>query len=96
MHARVTRVSGPPGQIKEVRGQIEELALPAIRELPGLQHMFFLSDDASGTTYAVAIFATEADLVASREAVQQLRERTVTALGGTVESVDELEVIAQI
>lgn len=95
MHARLTVVNGPPGQIKEVSRQVEEMVIPSLGGISGLKHAFFLSDDASGKTVAVTIFESEADLAASREAVQRIREETVSAMGGTVQSVEEFEVVAQ-
>ncbi|HLB62210.1 MAG TPA: hypothetical protein VJN50_05700 [Actinomycetota bacterium] len=96
MHARLTVVTGSPGQIKDVAQRINELVLPRLGGISGLRNAYFLSDDASGKTVAVTIFESEADLIASREAVKSIREETVTAMGGTVQSVDELEVIAQL
>ncbi len=95
MHARLAIVTGPSGQIKEVSRQINEKVVPALAGIKGLKHAYFLSDDASGKTVSVAIFESEADLVGSREAVKKLREETVAAMGGTVQSVDEFEVVAQ-
>jgi hypothetical protein len=95
MHARLSVVTGPPGQIKEVAQRINEMVLPRLSGISGLRNHYFLHDDASGKTVAVTIFDTEADLIASREAVKAIREETVAAMGGAIQSVDEFEVIAQ-
>lgn len=96
MHARLTQVTGPPGNVKEVARQISEMVIPRVRDFKGLKHAFFVSDDATGKTVAFTVFETEADLAASRDAVQSIREETVATMGGTVLSVEEFEVLAQL
>ena len=96
MHVRLTQISGPPGNVKEVTQRINEMVIPRARQLKGVKQAFFASDDATGKTVGFVMFETEEDLVASREAVQSIREETVAAMGGTVLSVEELEVVAQI
>jgi hypothetical protein len=53
-------------------------------------------DEATGKLVAVVLYETEADLVASRETATKLREEVVKAVGGTISSVEEFDVIAQV
>jgi hypothetical protein len=95
MYARVSTVSIPRERMKEVRRQIGERAVPAARELPGRTRTFWLSDETSGIVVAVSMYDTEADLVRNREAANAIREGTAKSVGGSVESVQEFEVIAE-
>jgi hypothetical protein len=95
MYARVSTVSIPRERMKEVRRQIEERAVPAARALPGRTRTFWLSDETSGIVVAVSMYDTEADLLRNREAANAIREGTAKSVGGSVESVQEFEVIAE-
>jgi hypothetical protein len=96
MFARVSNLSVPPERMKEARRQIVERAVPAAKALPGRTRTFWLSDDASGTVVAVSMYETEADLVDNREAANAIREGSARSVGGSVEAVQEFEVIAEI
>lgn len=96
MYARVSTLSVPPERTKEARRQITEEAVPAARDLPGLKKAFWLSDAASATVVAVVVYETEADLVGNREASNAIRKGSVESIGGSVRSVEEFEVIAEI
>ncbi len=94
MFARVTVVEGSPERFDEVREFITSQAAPRSRGLPGLQANYWLGDRNSGRVVIVGVYDTEENLRASAEMVAGWREQDVPALGGTVISVDEYEVIA--
>jgi hypothetical protein len=96
MYARVSSLSVPPERMKEARRQIVERAVPAAKALPGRTRTFWLSDDVSGTVVAVSMYETETDLVDNREAANAIREGSARSVGGSVETVQEFEVIAEI
>jgi hypothetical protein len=94
MFARVTVVEGAPERFEEVREFITSQAAPRSRGLPGLQANYWLGDPSTGRVVILGIYDTEENLRASAETVAGWREQDVPALGGTVISVDEYEVIA--
>ncbi|HEX9716588.1 MAG TPA: hypothetical protein VGA93_01465 [Actinomycetota bacterium] len=96
MHARLTVVTGPVERAKEARQAIAEQVVPRARDIPGLRNAYWMADEAAGKVVALTLFETEADLVASRDAVTKIREESVKSMGGTVQSVEEFEVIAQV
>lgn len=96
MYARLTVVTGPVERAKEARQMIADQVVPRARDIPGLKNAYWMADEAAGKVVAVILFETEADLEASREAATKIREESVKSLGGTVQSVEEFEVIAQI
>lgn len=64
-------------------------------DLPGLKNVCAMADEATGKFVGLTLYETEADLMASREAATRSREEVAKALGGTISSVEEFEVIAQ-
>ncbi len=96
MHARVSTVIAPAERAKETRTRLTEEFAPKAKEIPGLSKAYFLQDASTGKVVVVTLFESEAALRGSEEAAKGVREAAVGALGATIESVDEFEVIAQI
>jgi len=94
MFARVTVVEGAPERFEEVREFITSQAAPRSRGLPGMQANYWLADPSTGRVVIVGVYDSQENLRASAETVAGWREQDVPALGGTVISVDEYEVIA--
>jgi hypothetical protein len=94
MFARVTVVEGAPERFEEVREFITSQAAPRSRGLPGVQANYWLADPSTGRVVIVGVYDSQENLRASAETVAGWREQDVPALGGTVISVDEYEVIA--
>jgi len=67
-----------------------------MKDIPGFKNLYGLVDGATGKFVGVIFYETEADLVASREAATKIREEVAKATGGTISSVEEFEVIAQV
>lgn len=95
MYARLTIGAFPVERMKDLRQVIEQV-VPRTRDLPGFKNLYGLADDATGKLVAIILYETEADLVASREAATKMREEVAKAAGGTISSVEEFEVIAQL
>jgi hypothetical protein len=95
MHARITTITGPVERAKETRQELTDRVLPRLREVPGLKSTYLLADDATGKYVGVFLYESEAAIVASREQAAKIREETVSATGGTIQSVVEFEVIAE-
>jgi hypothetical protein len=96
MHARVTTITGPGERAKETRQVLTEQVIPKLKAVPELKNAYLLADDAAGKYVGIFLYETEDDIVASREQATKIREETVSATGGTIESVEEFEVIGQI
>jgi hypothetical protein len=96
MFARVTTASVPVDRMKEVRGEIADQILAKSREIPGVKKLYAMADETTGKMVAVVLYDTEADLVASREAANKVREEIAKVTGGTIQSVEEFEVVGQI
>jgi len=96
MHARVSTIIAPAAGAKEARTRLVEEFAPKAKEISGLSSAYFLQDASSGKVVVVTLFESEAALMGSRESAKRVREAAVGALGATVESIDEFEVIAQI
>jgi hypothetical protein len=94
MFARVTVVEGAPERFDEVREFITSQAAPRASGLPGLQASYWLGDRTRGRVIIIGVYDTEENLRAAAATVAGWREQDVPALGGTVVSVDEYEVIA--
>jgi hypothetical protein len=94
MFARMTVAEGSPERFDEVREFITSQAAPRSRGLPGLQASYWLGDRNAGRLVIIALYDTEENLRASAETVAGWRQQDVAALGGTVISVDEYEVLA--
>lgn len=96
MHARVTTIIGPAAGAKEARTRLSEEFAPKAKAIVGLSGAYFLQDASSGKVVVVTLFESETALMESKDSAKMVREAAVGALGATVESIDEFEVIAQI
>ena len=95
MFARVTSMQGPPDRIDEAARQIQEQAVPVVRQLSGFKGAYWLANRQTGTVLGVALWETEEAMRASETEIEPRRKATVQAVGATIQSTDEYEVIAQ-
>ena len=96
MYARITTITGSQEGSKEARRVIAEQAVPGVKNISGMKKAYFLADDANGKFVGLFLFDNEGDLIGSREAATKLRESVVKNWGGTIQSVDEYEVFAEV
>lgn len=96
MYARVSTLSIPPDRATVARRHVAEQAAPAAQGLPGVARAFWLLDAASGRLIAVTVYRTESDLADNRAGASEIRRKAAEIAGGTVRSVEEYEVIAEI
>jgi hypothetical protein len=94
MYARLTTAAVPVEAMKDLR-QTMESVVTRTKEIPGVKKFYGLADETTGKIVAIALYETEGELVASREAAIKIREEVVKATGGTISSVEEFEVIGQ-
>ena len=95
MFARVTTIQGPPERVDDAARQIQEQVVPAMRQMSGYKGGYWMADRQSGKFIAVTLWESEEALRASAAAAEQSRTQSTQALGATIQSVEEYEVIAQ-
>ena len=94
MFARVSTLQGPPERLGEAARLLQEEAVPFARQQPGFKAAYWLADRSTGTVVAVSLWESEEAMRASEAAVEQRRRQSAQALGATIESVKQYEVIA--
>jgi heme-degrading monooxygenase HmoA len=93
MHARVTTLDMDPGNVDQVRDQLEADDVPKFQQLDGFEGMTLLTDRESGKTVAVTFWETEDALRESEDAVQGARQRAAETGGAGEPQVERFEVI---
>ncbi len=96
MHARVTRLEGTPDKIEDGIAMINDQVIPTAKGLNGFVGAYFLADRATGKMLGITLWDSEEHLRQSEEAAQQLRQTAAQQSGGTVQSVERYEVVAQV
>jgi hypothetical protein len=96
MFTRVTVFQGSPEGYDRALDAIQNQAMPAVRQIPGVTAAYWALDRATGKGITFAIFDSEESLRASEETVRQIRERAVAAAGAEVVSVEAYEIVGQI
>ncbi len=95
MFARVTTMQGSPDRIDEAARMLQEKAVPFARQLSGSKGVYWLADRQTGKGLVVALWESEEAMRASEAEIEPRRKETAQAVGATIESVEEYEVIAQ-
>lgn len=94
-HARVAEFEGEASQSDQTISMLKEHVLPNAAKLPGFQGGFWLVDRSSGKGVGVTLFDSAANIAASREAANAIRERASQNIPGTVGEFKEYEVLAR-
>jgi heme-degrading monooxygenase HmoA len=93
MHVRLTTIEGSPDRMDEATRHVQEQALPQLRQMDGFKGFVALGDRQSGKLVGVAFWEDEEALRATEGAVSGVRSGTAEAVGGSVASVEEYEVV---
>jgi heme-degrading monooxygenase HmoA len=93
MHARVTTLDMDPGNVDQVRDQLERDDVPKFQQLDGFKGMTLLTDRQSGKTVALTFWESEGALRESEDAVQDARRRAAETGGAGEPQVERFEVI---
>jgi heme-degrading monooxygenase HmoA len=93
MYARVTTLDMDPGNVDQVRDQLEREDVPKFEQLGGFKGMTLLTDRQSGKTVAVTFWDTQDDLRESEDAVKDARRRAAETGGAGEPQVERFEVI---
>ncbi len=94
MHVRLTTIEGSPDRMDEATRHVQEQALPQLRQMDGFKGFVALGDRQSGRLVGVAFWEDEEALRATEGAVSGVRSGAAEAVGGSVASVEEYEVLA--
>ena len=95
MWARVTRVTGDSSRAEDAVRLINDEVIPGIKELGSTAHGYWLMNRKDGKVVAVTLFESEQTLRESEAMTAEMRQRNVDKMGGTVESVEEFEVVGE-
>ena len=95
MHARVTKFIIPPGGLEQTTTVINDMVIPTARDIAGFKGGFWFADRETGDGYGITLWASEADLKASEDAVAGIRMSAAQRAGTTFLVVESFEVIAQ-
>ena len=95
MYARVTTLQADTARMEDAVRFTREQLIPRAKTLPGFQGGYWLGDRATGRAMAITLWDTEEEMRASEELAAQLRDESAGQLGGTVLSVERMEVIGQ-
>ena len=85
MHARVTTTQVQPGNMDEVVSITRDSIGPAAKQQSGLKDFLALADRSTGRGLVITLWETEADMMASDEGSEYLREqmaKVATLLAG--------------
>ena len=93
MHVRLTTIEGSPDRMDEATRHVQEQSLPQLRQMDGFKGFVALGDRQSGRLVGVAFWEDEEALRATEGAVSGVRSGVAEAVGGSVASVEEYEVV---
>jgi Antibiotic biosynthesis monooxygenase len=91
--ARVNFLQTTSERIADVARVVRDLVHPGIRDEPGYVGYVVLGDPETGKALGVTLWQSEAHRERSDEKARQIRPRVEQATGGTMQSVEEYEVL---
>lgn len=94
-HVRVLEFAGDNSRVDETIGLLRERVLPAAKELPGFVGGLWLVNRDNGKGVGVTLFDSGANLAASREGANAIRERSKGQMPGDVGEFKEYEVLSR-
>jgi heme-degrading monooxygenase HmoA len=92
MYGRLTIIEGRLDRVDDLP-EPQEQTIPREDEMPGLRALYCLIDRSTGRAASLSIWDTEEDLKASEERAANQREQAEENSGGTIVSVDRMEVV---
>lgn len=93
MYARLTSVTGSPEKAKQARSIVSEQFVGKAKEIPAIKGAYFMQAE-DGRIVVLTLFESETELESSRANAEGVRAAAASALGESVESVEELEVFS--
>ncbi len=93
MYARLTTIEGAPDKMDEATRHVEEQTLPQLQKMDGFKGFVALGDRNSGRLLGVTFWEDEEALQATEQEASGVRSGAAEAVGGTVASVEQYEVV---
>jgi heme-degrading monooxygenase HmoA len=93
VYARLTTIEGLPDKMDDATRHVQEQTLPQLRQMDGFEGFVALGDRQSGRLLGVTFWESEEALRATEGAVSSVRSGAAEAVGGTVASVEQYEVV---
>ncbi len=93
MYARLTTIEGAPDKMDEATRHVQEQTLPQIQKMDGFKGFVALGDRNSGRLVGVTFWEDEEALQATEQEASGVRSGAAEAVGGTVASVENYEVV---
>ncbi len=93
MYARLTTIEGAPDKMDEATRHVEEQTLPQLQKMDGFKGFVALGDRNSGRLVGVTFWEDEEALQATEQEASGVRSGAAEAVGGTVASVEQYEVV---
>ncbi len=93
MHARLTTIEGVPDKMDDATRHVREQTLSQLQQMEGFRGFVALGDRQSGKLLGLAFWEDEEALSATEQEVSGVRSGAADAVGGTVVSVEQYEVV---
>jgi len=93
MHARVSKLEGPPEQVNELDRIVAEWVAPSLAQMDGFRGILALADRQSGKVEVVTLWESEEAMLQSEEEAEQLRGDIARAADGAIAGVERYEVV---
>ena len=93
MVSRVNRLQTTPERLADVARVVADVVHPGIRDEPGYVGYIVLGDPETGRALGVTLWESEEMRELSDAKARQIRPRVEEATGGTMEAVDNYEVL---
>ena len=93
MVSRVNRLQTTPERLADVARVVRDVVHPGIRDEPGYVGYIVLGDSETGRALGVTLWESEELRELSDAKARQIRPRVEEATGGTMEAVDNYEVL---
>ncbi len=93
MHARLTTIEGAPDRMDEATHHVQEQTLPQLQQMDGFKGFVALGDRNTGKLLGVTFWEDEEALRATEQEASGVRSGAAEAVGGTVASVEQYEVV---
>ncbi len=93
MYARLTTIEGAPDKMDEATRHVQEQTLPQLQKMDGFKGFVALGDRNSGRLLGVTFWEDEEALQATEQEASGVRSGAAEAVGGTVASVEQYEVV---
>lgn len=93
MVSRVNRLQTTPERLADVARVVRDVVHPGIRDEPGYVGYIVLGDPETGRALGVTLWESEEMRELSDAKARQIRPRVEEATGGTMEAVDNYDVL---